>query len=170
MAWYLVSYNYEGLQGGFHQRRLAINNQLLFVLGISTDVFEEIEVRGNRAAVRVEASVLKLTELNTLYYRFPVDLLSDFIPALSVTALTTQLLSMGYSNADIAAAFPGGLSTANLLQVINFAQSLVYRVKFDGLFSLIEDTSNENMEKKSPLDVDLRVLQMAAVSAGAGQL
>jgi hypothetical protein len=87
----------------------------------------ETEVLGDRAIVKVRASAATLTTIagTATFRRIPLDLLDDSLASLTNgqrNAIKNELLSAGYTNAEINAAVPD-LSAVTLRQVLHFFAS-----------------------------------------------
>jgi hypothetical protein len=158
MAWYIVPFVRDGFVAGFPSRTLAINPLLVKTRGVTSHDFDFIEVRGNRAVVRVEADAAKVGQIDGLFYRLPIDDLVSKLDKVEISGMNDQLLDMGYSQDEIGAAFPDGLSQITLKEFINFAQSIVWRMKYDEKTDeIIEDVGRANNIKNDPVEVDSRV-------------
>lgn len=170
MAWFIVPYQTDpnaypvidpdtGLEHWVASRTLAINADLPYRVGEDNDLFMEIEVRGNRAVVRVEGKLLKVLDLTGKYYRLP-DFLSDTLDKGDMLNLRLQMLDMGFTDEDIDTAFPEGLAAVNLKDFINFTQSNLREMKYDVKTALViesETPRGQEFKPKDPVEIDERV-------------
>lgn len=175
MAWFIVPYLTDHaieLPSGvvLWSRTLAINVDLRHLIGSpDNDHFEEIEIRGNRAAVRVEGKAQKVLELTGKFYRLP-DLLTDTLDKADLLNLRLQLVDMGYTDKEIDSAFPDGLAKVSVKDFINFAQGTLFEMKYDvKTAQVVEDTENpraaEHHQEKDPIEVDDRVMKGKTLAA-----
>lgn len=165
MPWFIVPYltdsAVEFTPGNWvASRTLAINPDLIYRVGVpDNDLFEEIEIRGNRAAVRVEGKMQKVLDLTGKFYRLP-DLLTDTLDKGDLLNLRLQLVDMGFTDKEIDTAFPDGLAKISVKDFVNFAQSVRFKMRYDLKTAQLVESDipvDEADRPKNPDLVDERV-------------
>lgn len=94
----------------------------------------ETEVLGDRAIVKVRASVQTLNLLNGSFYRFPLIKRSTRLSLLrsaARVAMRTELLAMGYLRSEISARFGTGFTNNNIGDVMAFATRRRRQPRYD---------------------------------------
>lgn len=100
-------------------------------------VWDETEILGDAALVKVRAAAATLTTINGAanFVRIPNhtdlnDTLGD-LTAQQRTAILNKLLSLGYTQAEIDAALPANWAAVTLRQVLKFAATRRLRPRYN---------------------------------------
>lgn len=123
-AWFLCQYELASI-GSFQFRRCQL---AAFSAQIQADggTFQEAEVLGGRAIVKVSASAATLATIAATpgIRRIPLARLDDPLSSLTPgqrTALRTELTDMGYTLTELQAALGSDLGAITLGQLLRFA-------------------------------------------------
>ena len=97
--------------------------------------WDEVEIPGNRAIVKVVASQATLSTINAApgFVRVPKDRLDDPLSTLSAaqrTAIKNQILNAGYTLSEVNTAFPD-LSVVTIGDVLRFMASRRLQPRYD---------------------------------------
>lgn len=119
-AWYIIPYVRQTPPAiaQVYTRSLALLSS-----GVAYTNAQALDIRGNRAIVKVQASNASLTTLNGLYKRLPVGMLDNPLASLTTpqkNALVSELQDQGYTAQDINAALPNSIGTYTLRDVLRF--------------------------------------------------
>lgn len=155
LAWFIAPYKRRDVNGT-PGRYCAIAD---FTAQIVADggVWDETEILGSAALVKVRASSATLTAINAApgFLRIPNhtdlnDTLGD-LTAGQRTAILNEALALGYSQAEINAALPANWQTVTLRQVLNFLATRRLRPRYDsGTDSIILDGQQDPVK---PVDL-----------------
>lgn len=133
-AWFIAPYKRRLPQiGPIPGRYCAIDD---YTEQIRADIgdWREVEVFGNRAIVKVRASLETLTVLAGVFKRLPKDRLDDTLsdlPQAVRRALRDELLDQGYTLQEIQARFGNDLGNYTLRQVLQFMASRRRKPRYD---------------------------------------
>lgn len=162
IAFYIVPYTRTN--EGVHNagRRLALDSDFpeLHQTPGQEAVWHALEVRGNRALVKIRERDAVLAQLDAVYYRLPVDDMASSLSGIGVAAeldLETELLGMGYTALEIATTFPSGLTSATLREVARFMASRVFDPRYDSTLDLIVLDQDERDNRSQVDGLDGRV-------------
>lgn len=152
-AWYIIPYvRITPPPAGV----LAARALALVVDAPSLRNWREVEVLGNRAIVKVNASAGVLSQLDAAYKRLPKDRLGDALSDLPVgvrNALRDEALDMGYTLAEINARFPGGIGNYTLRDVLRFMATRRRKARYnEGTDAIVLDGDVVNCEDVDALD------------------
>jgi hypothetical protein len=131
IAWFLVPYARR--PGQTVARYVAIDDFTTQIQSEGGD-WAETEVLGNMAAVKVRASAATIAQLDALYFKIPATALDNTLSSLTnaeKTALQTQILALGYTNAEVLAALGNNIGQKTLRQVLNFIASRRITVRYN---------------------------------------
>jgi len=125
IGWYIVPYKITQMeQGGPNNKRYcAMDDYTNIIIYQDGGNWSETEVLGNRAIVKVKASLATLTMLNGVFKRVPKDRLDDPLSDLSTEikqALKNEALDMGYTIEEIQERLPNPIGTYTLRDVLKF--------------------------------------------------
>lgn len=149
VAWFIVPFtrrNPPPMAWLKFSRYLAINDYIDLVAA-DGGVFKSVEIRNNRALIKVRASAATLATLNALpgWKRLPKDLLNDPLSSLTVNqrnAIRSELQDQGYTLVEINLAFPNGIGNYTLRDVLQFMtnkrRTMAYDIVSDGLVESVE--------------------------------
>lgn len=106
--------------------------------------WSETEVLGQNAIVKVNASNAVLSSISGTagFQRIPVARLDDPLSSLSVAqrnAIRNKITSLGYTVAELDAAFPGDIRNFTLRQLLQFIASRRRKVRYDTATDTIVD-------------------------------
>lgn len=96
--------------------------------------WREMEILGNRAIVKVQASAETLTVLASVFKRLPKDRLDDTLADLPLPvrrALRDEMQDQGYTLQAIQARFGSDMSTFTLRDILRFMASRRRKVRYD---------------------------------------
>lgn len=149
IAWYIIPYVRIPPPTGL----LAARAVALVVDRPDLKTWREVEVLGNRAIVKVNASASVLSQLDAAYKRIPKDRLDDTLsdlPAGVRNALRDEILDMGYTLQEINARFPGGVGNFTLRDVLRFMASRRRKPRYDAVTDAIvldgEDVAGDDID------------------------
>ena len=137
IAWYIAPYKIrqntpDGLN---NERYCAMDDYTDDIIYTDKGNWSESEVLGNRAVVKVKASVSTLTVLDGVFMRMPKDGIDDSLVAVSIAgkaALKNEGLDMGYGNIEWDEEFPNNLGTYQLKDILHFYTKRRLKPRFDG--------------------------------------
>ena len=146
IAWYIAPYKInQEAPGWLKNIRYCAMDDYTDVIFAEGGDWTETEILGNRAIVKVRASLAILTILNSVFKRIPKNRLDDplsDLPTAVKQALKNEALDMGYTIAELQARFPNDLGTYTLKDVLKFYakrrlkpryDSVVDEIKVDGI-------------------------------------
>lgn len=98
--------------------------------------WSETEILGNVAIVKVDAlsPTLELIALTDGFYRLPRANLNDLLNTVSdaeIAKINSQLLTMGYTSAEITTALGSNIKTKTLGDVLRFAATRRLKPRYD---------------------------------------
>jgi hypothetical protein len=121
--------------------------------------WDETEILGNAALVKVRASAATLTTINAEpgFLRIPKhSALSDTLGDLTAgerQAILDELLVLGYSQAEVNAALPANWGSVTLAQVLRFAASRRLKPRYDsGTDAIVCDGPTQPVKDVSVVD------------------
>ncbi len=120
--------------------------------------WSETEVLGQEAIVKVRASAATLTQVAGLtgVTRIPVGALDDPLSSLSLAqrnAIRTKILSLGYTAAELDAAFPGDIRDFTLRQLLTFIARRRRKVRHDqATDAIIDDGPDQPVRPVADVD------------------
>jgi hypothetical protein len=103
--------------------------------------WSETEVLGNRAIVKVNASLETLQLISNTFKRLPKDLLDDSLSDLPnpiKRAIQDEILDMGYTIQEVKARFGNDLSQYTLRDVLRFMASRRLKTRYNAVTDEIE--------------------------------
>ena len=115
-AWYIVPYSTTiNPEGSF-----PLANRFLDLPSGVDIAWNEIEIEGNRAIVKITAPALVITELSNSFQRLQdnVDIVLTDSTAQERNNLRDLLLSVGYVQRDINQKFPDGLNNTTTREIL----------------------------------------------------
>ena len=139
IAWYIAPYKIEPDDPS--GRYCAMNDYTNQIIYVDKGNWSESEVLGNRAVVKVSASVSTLAILDGVFERMPKDGLEDSLAAVSIgdkAVLKNEGLDMGYSNTEWDEDFPNNLGTYKLKDILHFYTKRRLKPRFDGVKIIID--------------------------------
>lgn len=136
LAWFVAPYKRRNPGATPPERYCAMGD---FTAQIRADggAWDETEILGNAALVKVRAAAVTLTAINQAagFLRIPNHVeLSDTLGDLTAgqrQAITDEALLLGYSQAEINAALPANWQAVTLRQVLRFFATRRLRPRFD---------------------------------------
>jgi len=137
MAWFIAPYKrdtpYPGIPGSI--RRYCIVRDAAAQIKADGGSWQAVEVLGNLAVVKVQASAATYTAIAALpgVVRVPKDLLNDPLSSLTAgqrTAIRNQVLAAGYTSEEVTARFPN-LATNTLGDVLRFLATRRLKPRYD---------------------------------------
>lgn len=131
MAWFICSYKVDPNDAA---SRYCAMDDFTVLIRSSGGAWSETEVLGNKAIVKVRAPAALLTTIagTVGFYRLPTDNLNATVGSLTNaqrTALRNQILTMGYTQAEMDAL--GQFNTRTIAQVFSLAASRRLKPRFD---------------------------------------
>lgn len=161
MPWFICRYvvpNAGPFAGNPRARMCAMNRHTGPIRADGGD-WREVEVLGNRAIVKVQASPATLTAITSDLdcRRLPLDLLDRPLSGLTNaqrTALQNELLDMGYPLSEIRDRLGNNLSLVTLRQVLRFAATRRRKPRWDaGTSTVVFDGPMQLCESVDALDI-----------------
>lgn len=155
VAWFLVPY--KRIVGSPRPARYCAMDDFTS----QVNGWSETEVLGQHAIVKVNATNAVLTTIagTAGFQRIPVALLDDPLSSLSVAqrnAIRTKITSLGYTVAELDAAFPGDIRNFTLRQLLQFVARRRRKVRYDqATDSIVDDGPDQPV--RSIDDVDTAV-------------
>jgi hypothetical protein len=126
VAWYIAPYKRDDTADS-PTRYCAMDDYTANILA-SGGKWTETEILGDRAIVKVRASVAVLQTLNGVFKRLPKDLLDDSLSSLTTgqkNALRNEALDQGYTLAEIQARFGNDLGQYTLKPRYDIQNNLI---------------------------------------------
>lgn len=135
MAWFFVPYKRRDIRPSRPGRYCAAND-LSAAIAADGGAWAEAEILGQFAIVKVRASEPVLSQLAALpsVRRIPVAALDDSLASLTNaqrTNLRDFAISLGYTLAEFNTAFPGGIATVTLRELLRFMAQRRRLVRYD---------------------------------------
>ena len=136
VAWFLVPYKERSHPVLRPFRYCAMDDFTPQIVGVDGGDWSESEVLGNHAVVKVRATDATLSSLETApgFLRLPGASLAAPLSGLNVPqkkALKDKLVLLGYSGAEIDAAFPNDLGSYTVADVLRFAATRRRKPRWD---------------------------------------
>lgn len=155
-AYYIVPFRRAliPLTNMFPERELTIRDFYPAIITGGGD-FREIEIRGQRALVRVWTDASTHSALTAVYKRLPKARLTDTLADLTnpqKNAVRNELLDEGFTNAEINAAFGADIGTRTLGDVMRFMARNRRKPQYDSGTDTISDSA-EIVDTSADLDV-----------------
>lgn len=149
LAWFICGYKRRNPGQTPPQRYCAMDDFTTQIFADGGD-WDETEILGDCALVKVRASAATLTTINAApgFVRIPnhvelTDTLGD-LTAQQRTAILNKLLALGYTQAEIDAALPADWQSVTLEQVLRFAARRRLKPRYDaGTDSIILDGAEQ---------------------------
>lgn len=120
--------------------------------------WSETEVLGQHAIVKVNATNAVLTTIagTAGFQRIPVTMLDSPLSSLSVAqrnAIRNKVTSLGYTMAELDAAFPGDIRNFTLRQLLTFIARRRRKVRYDAQTdSIIDDGPDQPVRPLADVD------------------
>jgi len=132
IAWFICPYKRRGTAIA----RYCAMNDFKAQFDAEGGLWQEREILGNRAVVKVRCSASLITTLNAepTFKRLPGNQLNDPLSSLTnqqKTALRNELLDQGYTNAEITGRFGSDLGAFTLGDVLRFMATRRKKARYD---------------------------------------
>ena len=161
IAWYIAPYKInQEAPGWLKNIRYCAMDDYTDVIFAEGGDWTETEILGNRAIVKVRASLAILTILNSVFKRIPKNRLDDplsDLPTAVKQALKNEALDMGYTIAELQARFPNDLGTYTLKDVLKFYAKRRLKPRYDSVADEIKvDGIEQTCRPIESVDAEVR--------------
>jgi hypothetical protein len=139
-AWFIAPYKAKPHKWPFRWARYCTMDDYTDAIRADGGDWSEVEILGNRAIVKVRASVATLATLAGVFKRLPKDRLDDSLadlPQAVRRALRDEALDQGYSLAEVQARFGDDLAGYRLRDVLRFMATRRRKARYDAANDLI---------------------------------
>lgn len=151
-AWFSAPYNYVA---GLHPtRQLEVASLMGAKFGIDVGAYQEIEIRGNKAAFYVKAPPETMETLRRKFTQLPFFSTKETIDKTNVTAVTEWLLGLGFLELDLLKL--GSIIGKTGKEILAFANSNLGEITYDGNGGFIENFLKKRELPKDPDEVEAK--------------
>lgn len=157
IAWFLCPY--KPFPNEERARYCAMDDFTPLIFGEGGG-WDETEILGNAAIVKVRASAGTLATLAGTFFRFPNLAVTDSLSALTApqaTAISDQLIALGYPLDEVTVALGSDLRTKTFGDVLRFAASRRIKPRWDeGSKAIVFDGKPEPCKSIAAVDGKVR--------------